>query len=113
MNTADIDLAFDDEPAAEPAASLPAEAPEDVQPERSTRVRLNQHRDRIVHVLEELDRELSEYLVRRDTMRRKLDALDHALSQQIADVDATIKIYQTGINAIGPRQERVSEQAAP
>ena len=58
------------------------------------------HRDRFDLAMKELEGERSDLLARRDLMRRQAEAVDAGLSMHIADIEATMALYQSGISAL-------------
>lgn len=63
--------------------------------------RLASHRDRIDLAVKELESERFELISRRDLVRRQADAVDRGLAIHIEDIEATIRLYESGLNG-GP-----------
>lgn len=61
--------------------------------------RLATHRDKIDLAVKELESERFELISRRDLVRRQAEAVDHALSIHIEDIEATIRLYERGFNS--------------
>lgn len=62
--------------------------------------RLATHRDKIDFAVKELESERFELISRRDLLRRQVEAVEQGLAMHIADVEATIALYEGGINAL-------------
>jgi hypothetical protein len=62
--------------------------------------RLAVHRDRIDLALKELESERFDLISRRDLVRRQYEAVDRALSIHIEDIEATMRLYEGGLNAL-------------
>lgn len=62
--------------------------------------RLATHRDRIDMAIKELESERFELLSRRDLMRRQAEAVEQGLNMHIDDIEATMKLYESGINSL-------------
>ncbi len=62
--------------------------------------RLGTHRDRIDLAIKELESERFELLSRRDLMRRQAEAVEQGLQMHLQDIEATLKLYETGINSV-------------
>ena len=62
--------------------------------------RLATHRDRIDLAIKELESERFELISRRDHLRRQAEAVEQGLAMHIEDIDATLKLYEGGLNAI-------------
>jgi Zn-dependent oligopeptidase len=62
--------------------------------------RLATHRDRFDLALKELESERTDLVARRDLLRRQAEAVDSGLSMHIDDIDATMKLYQSGMSAV-------------
>ena len=65
--------------------------------------RLATHRDRIDMALKELESERFELLSRRDLFRRQAEAVEQGLSMHIDDIEATMRLYESGFNSL-PQQ---------
>jgi predicted transcriptional regulator len=65
--------------------------------------RASVHRDRIGQAVRELETEKSELLTRLDHLRRQFEAAEHGLAHQIEDVEATLKLYEHGLNSVALR----------
>lgn len=63
--------------------------------------RLATHRDRMDLAIKELESERFELMSRRDLVRRQAEAVDQGLTQHIADIEATIKLYEGGTQSGG------------
>lgn len=61
--------------------------------------RLATHRDRIDLAIKELESERFELLSRRDLLRRQAEAVEVGLNMHIADIEATMRLYEKGIHA--------------
>lgn len=57
------------------------------------------HRDRISLVITELESERFEIISRRDTLRRQVEAVEAGYSVHLADIEATLRLYEAGINS--------------
>ncbi|KKB07793.1 hypothetical protein [Devosia chinhatensis] len=62
--------------------------------------RLATHRDRIDLAIKELESERFELISRRDLMRRQADAVEQGLNMHIEDIEATMRLYEAGINSL-------------
>lgn len=62
--------------------------------------RLASHRDRIDMAIKELEGERFELISRRDQMRRQADAVEQGLNMHIQDIEATMALYESGINSL-------------
>lgn len=62
--------------------------------------RLATHRDRIDLAVKELESERFDLLSRRDLLRRQLEAVEQGLSMHIEDIEATIRLYEMGLNTL-------------
>lgn len=62
--------------------------------------RLAAHRDRIAQSVKELESERFDLISRRDLVQRQADALVSGLNMHLADIDATIALYEGGMNAL-------------
>lgn len=62
--------------------------------------RLASHRDRIDLALKELESERFELISRRDLLRRQVEAVEQGLSMHIEDIEATMRLYEGGLNAL-------------
>lgn len=62
--------------------------------------RLATHRDRIDLAIKELESERFELISRRDHLRRQAEAVEQGLAMHIEDIDATLKLYEGGLNSI-------------
>ena len=58
------------------------------------------HRDRIDLAIKELESERFELISRRDHLRRQAEAVEHGFSMHIEDIEATLKLYEGGLNSI-------------
>lgn len=67
--------------------------------------RLSAHRDRIDLAVKELESERFELLSRRDLIRRQAEAVEAGLSMHIADIEATMALYETGLNSLPQPQD--------
>ncbi|NGP18217.1 hypothetical protein [Devosia aurantiaca] len=59
--------------------------------------RLALHRDRFDLAIKELESERFEILSRRDNLRRQVEAIESGFAMHLADIEATLKIYESGI----------------
>lgn len=64
--------------------------------------RLTAHRQRLHEEIGQLRREQAEIEQRRDVLRRHVDAVESVFAKNLADIDATLKIYRSGIHSLGP-----------
>jgi len=62
--------------------------------------RLASHRDRMDMAIKELESERFELLSRRDLMRRQAEAVEQGLNMHIDDIEATMRLYESGINSL-------------
>ena len=62
--------------------------------------RLATHRDRIDLAIKELESERYEMLSRRDLLRRQAEAVEQGLNMHIQDIEATMQLYEAGINSL-------------
>ena len=62
--------------------------------------RLSAHRDRIDLAVKELESERFELISRRDNLRRQAEAVEQGFSMHIDDIEATIKLYEGGLNTV-------------
>jgi chromosome segregation ATPase len=67
--------------------------------------RASVHRDRIDQAIRELESERSELQTRLDHLRRQFEAAEQGLAHQIADVEATLKLYEHGLNSVALRTD--------
>ena len=67
--------------------------------------RLATHRDRIDLAVKELESERFDLLSRRDLFRRQAEAVDQGLTMHINDIEATMKLYENGFNAVATTVE--------
>jgi hypothetical protein len=58
------------------------------------------HRDRIDLAIKELESERFELISRRDLLRRQAEAVENGFSLHIGDIEATLKLYEGGLNSI-------------
>jgi hypothetical protein len=61
--------------------------------------RLATHRDRLDLAVKELESERFELISRRDHLRRQAEAVDQGFSIHIDDIEATLKMYEGGLNS--------------
>lgn len=61
--------------------------------------RLATHRDRIDLAVKELESERFDLISRRDLLRRQVEAVEQGLAMHIADIEATMKLYESGTHA--------------
>lgn len=62
--------------------------------------RLATHRDRLDLAVKELESERFELVSRRDHLRRQAEAVDHGFSIHIEDIEATLRLYESGMNSL-------------
>ena len=62
--------------------------------------RLATHRDRIDLAVKELESERFDLISRRDLLRRQVEAVEQGLSMHIEDIEATIRLYESGLNTL-------------
>jgi predicted nucleic acid-binding Zn-ribbon protein len=67
--------------------------------------RLSSHRDRIDLAVKELESERFDLLSRRDVLRRQAEAVEQGLNLHIADIEATMRLYEGGLNSLTPPTE--------
>jgi chromosome segregation ATPase len=66
--------------------------------------RLSTHRDRVDLALKELESERFDLISRRDLLRRQVEAVEQGLAMHIADIEATMQLYERGLNSQEPPQ---------
>lgn len=64
--------------------------------------RFASHRDKIDLAIKELESERFELISRRDLVRREAAAVDEGLSLHIEDIEATIRLYEGGMQSSKP-----------
>lgn len=57
------------------------------------------HRDRIDLAIKELESERFDLISRRDLLKRQAAAVEEGLTLHIQDIEATIRLYEGGINS--------------
>ncbi|SEQ23541.1 hypothetical protein SAMN05428969_2335 [Devosia sp. YR412] len=62
--------------------------------------RLATHRDRIDLAVKELESERFELISRRDLLRRQVEAVEQGLAMHIEDIEATMRLYEAGLNTL-------------
>lgn len=62
--------------------------------------RLATHRDRIDLAVKELESERFELMSRRDLIRRQVEAIEHGFAIHLEDIEATLKLYESGLNSV-------------
>lgn len=62
--------------------------------------RLAMHRDKIDQAVKELESERFELISRRDVVRRQAEAVEKGLNMHIADIEATMALYEAGLNSL-------------
>jgi hypothetical protein len=62
--------------------------------------RLATHRDRIDLAVKELESERFDLISRRDLLRRQVEAVEQGLALHIADIEATMRLYEGGLNTL-------------
>jgi len=62
--------------------------------------RLGTHRDRIDLAIKELESERFELISRRDHLRRQAEAVEAGFALHIEDIEATLKLYEGGMNSL-------------
>jgi len=62
--------------------------------------RLATHRDRIDLAVKELESERFELISRRDLLRRQVEAVEQGLNMHIEDIEATMRLYESGLNTL-------------
>ena len=62
--------------------------------------RLATHRDRIALAVKELESERFDLISRRDNLRRQAEAVEQGLSMHIEDIEATMALYEGGLNSV-------------
>ena len=63
--------------------------------------RLATHRDRFDLAVKELESERFEIISRRDHLRRQIEAVESGFAMHLEDIEATLKMYEGGMNALG------------
>lgn len=63
--------------------------------------RLSTHRDRFDLAIKELESERFELLSRRDHLRRQAEAVEAGFALHLNDIEATLRMYEGGVNALG------------
>ena len=71
--------------------------------------RLASHRDRFDLAIKELESERFELLSRRDHLRRLAEAVERGLATHLEDIDATLRMYEGGINSLGLPEEPAAQ----
>jgi hypothetical protein len=67
--------------------------------------RLSSHRDKIDMAIKELESERFDLISRRDLLRRQAEAVEQGLNMHIDDIEATMRLYEGGLNSLAPTQE--------
>ena len=62
--------------------------------------RFASHRDRIDLAIKELESERFDLISRRDNVRRQAEAVEQGLTMHIEDIEATMRLYEQGLNSI-------------
>jgi predicted nucleic acid-binding Zn-ribbon protein len=62
--------------------------------------RLSTHRDRIDLAVKELESERFEIISRRDHLRRQAEAVEQGYAMHLADIESTLKLYESGFNSL-------------
>lgn len=62
--------------------------------------RLSSHRDRVDLAVKELESERFELISRRDQLRRQSEALEQGFTLHLDDIEATLRMYESGLNSI-------------
>lgn len=62
--------------------------------------RLAAHRDRISQSVKELESERFDLISRRDLIQRQADALIAGMDMHVSDIDATLALYERGMNSL-------------
>jgi hypothetical protein len=62
--------------------------------------RLASHRDRIDLAVKELESERFDLLSRRDLLQRQFEAVEQGLNMHIQDIEATMRLYENGLNSV-------------
>jgi predicted RNase H-like nuclease (RuvC/YqgF family) len=65
--------------------------------------RVSAHRSRLSQIVKELESEKFELTARLEQLRRQADAVDQGFAQQIADIEATLRLYEQGLNSVSAR----------
>jgi len=63
--------------------------------------RLSQHRDAFDQSIKALEGERYELVSRLDLARRQFEAMETAINLHLADIDASLSLFGSGINSIG------------
>ena len=63
--------------------------------------RLATHRDRVDQAIKELEAERFELQSRLDLIKRQAEAVEQGINMHLADIDATLALYGSGLNSIG------------
>lgn len=61
--------------------------------------RFSAHRERIGLAVKELEGERFELVSRRDLLRRQAEAIEAGFASHLADIEATLKLYEAGLNS--------------
>jgi hypothetical protein len=62
--------------------------------------RLASHRDKIDLAVKELESERFDLISRRDLLRRQAEAVEAGLNMHIEDIEATMRLYEGGLNSL-------------
>ena len=68
--------------------------------------RLSTHRDRFDLAIKELESERFELISRRDHLRRQAEAVEQGFAIHLEDIEATLKMYEGGVNGSGSQTEK-------
>lgn len=66
--------------------------------------RLAAHRDLVYMAILALESEKFELQSRRDFLRAQLEAVDRGFAVHIQDIEATLRMYEAGLNSLGPTE---------
>jgi predicted RNase H-like nuclease (RuvC/YqgF family) len=67
--------------------------------------RVSAHRSRLSQIVKELESEKFELTARLEQLRKQADAVDQGFNQQIEDVEATLRLYEHGLNSVPVRMD--------
>lgn len=99
-NTSDLPV----NPAADPQAEAAAGNSAPKQPAPMIQ-RLSAHRKRINLAIKELETERDEVIARRDELRRQTEAVERGFAHHLEDIEATLKLYESGLNSLAVSQD--------
>lgn len=95
----DLDIEGAAKPAQDVAATESAKEP------ALTVQRVSAHRSRLSQIVQELESEKLELKGRLEQLRRQAAIVEQGFDEQIADVEATLRLYEHGLNSVPPRMD--------